>query len=109
MAHLATRLIPMDTRDAAKSAAAIHRKLRALRAILVDRAATEHEKANAAEIKARLEDQLRDEAGAGHAWTGVMFRLGRGVREIANPPAPTRNWTDHCFRAGRVLRGFLKK
>ena len=42
---------------------AVRRKLRAVTAVAGDAGATEHEKANAAALKTRLEQQLR-EAGA---------------------------------------------
>jgi hypothetical protein len=93
----------------ARSAAAIHRKLRAIAAVLSDRASTEHERANAQVIKQRLEEKLKTEAAPESAWTGLMFRLGRGVREITSAPSPKGNWTDHAFRVGRMLRGQSKK
>jgi hypothetical protein len=92
----------------ASSTSAIHRKLRALTAVLLDRATTEHERANAEGLKMRLEEQLRREATPG-SWAGIMFRLGRGVREIITQPSPNGDWTDHAFRVGRMLRGRLKK
>jgi hypothetical protein len=99
----------MPTSENARSAAAIHRKLRALSAVFLDPAATEHEKANAKGLKGRLEKQLRQEATADGAWTGIMFRLGRGVKEITSPPSPKGDWTDHAFRFGRMLRrGFRR-
>jgi hypothetical protein len=75
----------MPTSESARSAAAIHRKLRALSAVFLDPAATEHEKANAKGLKGRLERQLSQEATPEGAWTGIMFRLGRGVKEITSP------------------------
>lgn len=93
----------------ARSAAAIHRKLRALAAVLLDRASTEHERANAEAIKVRLEEQLRQEATPEGSWTSIMFRLGRGVKKVTTSPAPKGDWTDHAFRAGRMLRGLSKK
>jgi hypothetical protein len=65
----------------ARTAAAIHRKLRALGAIFLDPAATEHERANAKRLKERLEEQVGQEAtpeGHGRAscfgWAGVLRR-----------------------------------
>jgi hypothetical protein len=115
----------MPISENARSAAAIHRKLRALGAVFLDPAATEHEKANAKRLKERLEDNLdqdttpscppvlsrrpavrpRDEG----AWTGIMFRLGRGVKEITSLPSPKGDWTDHAFRLGRMLRRGFKR
>jgi hypothetical protein len=92
-----------------KAAAAIHRKLRALSAVFFDPAATENEKANAERLKAVLADQLNQEATPDRAWTDIMFRLGRGVKEIATPPPVKGNWTDHAFRLGRLVRNGLKR
>jgi hypothetical protein len=119
------RVSHMTIRDSARSAAAIHRKLRGLAAVFSDPAATEHEKANAERLKARLEKQLPQEPTPteaaptetapseptpGAAWTNIMFRLGRGVREMKSPPpSPKRDWTDHAFRLGRMLRRGLKR
>jgi hypothetical protein len=110
----------MTIREGARTAAAIHRKLRGLAAVFSDPAATEHEKANAERLKARLEEQLpqepapsepaRSEAAPGAAWTNIIFRLGRGVREMKSPPSsPKGDWTDHAFRLGRTLRRGLKR
>jgi hypothetical protein len=51
----------MTIREGARTAAAIHRKLRGLAAVFSNPAATEHEKANAERLKARLEEQLPQE------------------------------------------------
>ena len=98
----------MPISENARSAAAIHRKLRALAAVFSDRAATEHEKANAKGLKGRLEKQLSQEAPSEGAWTDIMFRLGRGVKEMTSPPSPKGDWTDHAFRLGRMLRRGFK-
>lgn len=101
----------MPISENARAAAAIHRKLRALAAIFSDPAATESEKANAERLKARLEEQLDQEATPAHqeappqrAWTSLMFRLGQGVKELTSAPAPKGDWTDHAFRLGRMFR-----
>ena len=110
----------MTIREGARTAAAIHRKLRGLAAVFSNPAATEHEKANAERLKARLEEQLPQEPTASDpapsetipsaAWTNIMFRLGQGVREMTSPAAsPKRDWTDHAFRLGRMLRRGLKR
>jgi hypothetical protein len=106
----------MPIRESARAAAAIHRKLRALTAVFSDPAATEGEKENAERLKARLEDQLAQEATPDNregpperAWTSLMFRLGQGVRDITSAPAPKGDWTDHAFRLGRMFRKGLKK
>jgi hypothetical protein len=51
----------MPISENARSAAAIHRKLRALAAVFLDPAATEHEKANASRLTGRQEKQLSQE------------------------------------------------
>ena len=72
------------------------------------------DRANAERLKARLEEQLPQEPTPSEpppspAWTNIMFRLGRGVKEtIAPPPSPKGDWTDHAFRLGRMLRGLKK-
>jgi len=94
----------------ARAAEAIHRKLRAIAAVLLDPAVTEHERANAEALKARLEKQLSQEASP--TWTDIMFRLGRAVKDIkqsTSPPSAKGDWTDHAFRLGRTLRRGLKK
>jgi hypothetical protein len=51
----------MPINESARFAAAVHRKLRAIAAVLRDPAATEHEKNNAEALKIRLEKQLKQE------------------------------------------------
>jgi hypothetical protein len=99
----------MPISENARSAAAIHRKLRALAAVFSDPAATEPERANAAGLKERLEKQLRQAATPEKKWTSIMFRLGREVKEITSPLPPKADWTDHAFRLGRMLRRGFKK
>ena len=99
----------MPISESARSAAAIHRKLRGLAAVFADPAATEHEKANAKELKGRLEKQLSEGAKPDGAWTGIMFRLGQGVKEMTSPPSPETDWTHHAFRLGRMFRRGLKR
>jgi hypothetical protein len=97
------------------SAEAIHRKLRALAAVLLDPAATENERSNAQALKLRLQRRLAQEVPSAGTWTGIMFRLGRGVRQAkeinqsAAPPSPKGDWTDNAFRLGRMFRRGLKK
>ena len=102
---------PVPLSEQAKTAAAIHRKLRALRAVFLDPAATGPERANAEGLKQRLEKQLTPEpppAPPEGKVTGIMFRLGQGVKEITSPPAPKGDWTDHAFRLGRMFRTVSK-
>ena len=77
----------MTIREGARTAAAIHRKLRGLASVFSDAAA---EKATAERLKARLEEQLPQEPAPSEpapsaAWTNIMFRLGQGVREMTSP------------------------
>jgi hypothetical protein len=100
----------------ARSAAAIHRKLRALAAVLLDPAATDNERANAQTLKLRLQKRLAQDPAAAEAgtWTSMLFRLGRGVRQVkaikqsTSPPAPKGDWTDNAFRLGRLFRNLRK-
>jgi len=99
----------MPISENARSAAAIHRKLRGLAAVFLDPAATEHEKANAKGLKGRLEEQLPQDAKPEGTWNAIMFRLGQGVKEMTSLPAPKADWTDHAFRLGRMLsKGFKR-
>jgi len=97
------------------SAAAIRRKLRAIAAVLLDPAATDNERANARSLKLRLQKRLGHAETAEGTWTGMLFRLGRGVRQIKEikqstaPPAPKGDWTDNAFRLGRMFRNGFKK
>ncbi len=95
-------------RDEARAAHAA-RGVRGLAAVFLDPAATEHEKANAKILKGRLEKQLSQEATPESKWTGIMFRLGQGVKEITSAPSPKADWTDHAFRLGRMLRRGFKR
>jgi len=97
----------MPLTDNAMSPGAIRRKLRGLAAVLLDPAATEAEKANAETLTARLEKQLPQETKP--RWTDIMFRLGRGVKQMTSVPSPRGDWTDHAFRLGRMLRRAGKK
>jgi len=99
----------MPISENTSSTEAIRRKLRALTAVLLDPAATEPEKANAEGLKVRLEKQLTEEARPEGKWTGIMFRLGRGVKEVTTQPSPKGDWTDHAFRLGRMLRKGFKR
>jgi len=103
------RMWQMPISEAARSAAAIHRKLRGLAAVFADPAATEHEKANAKELKGRLEKRLGEEAKPEGAWTGIMFRLGQGVKEMTSPASPGSDWTHRAFRLGRMFRRGFKR
>src|SRR5271155_2078041 len=100
----------MPGSESAKSAEAIRRKLRALTAVFLEPAATEPpERGNAAALKIHLEKQLAQEAKPEGKWTGIMFLLGRGVKEITSAPSPKGDWTDHAFRLGKMLRRGLER
>ena len=91
---------------------AIHRKLRGLGAVLQDSAATEHERANAEALKARLEKKLRQEGVPEGDWTDIVFRLGRtvqGIKKSTSPPSSIPDSSKVAFRLGRALRQGLKK
>ena len=106
----------MPVSETARSAAAIHRKLRAIAAVLLDPAVTGNERANAQALKLRLQKRLAQHAAAPEegTWTGMLFRLGRGVRQIKRvkqstaPAAPKGDWTDSAYRLGRMFRGLKK-
>ena len=100
----------MPTSEKARFAAAIHRKLRSIAAVLLDPAATEHERTNAEALK--LEKQLKQEATPEGTRLDIMFRLGRAVKEIkqsTSPSSSNKDWTDQAFRLGRTLRRRFKK
>jgi hypothetical protein len=77
--------------EAAKSDAAIRRKLRALAAVLEDPTTTEAERVNAERLKARLEKQLIRETSSPDTGTSIMFRLGRGVRDVMVSTSASRS------------------
>jgi hypothetical protein len=102
----------MGISDFVVSVAGLRRKLQALGAVLDDPAATEHERATAAALKARLEQRLRQAGVPEGDWTDKAFGLGRalrGLNQSTAPAAPKGNWTDHAFQAGRILRDGYKK
>jgi hypothetical protein len=99
----------MPIGESVRSAKAIRRKMRALTAVFLDPAATEHERANAKLLKERLEMKVSQEATTEETWTGIMFRLGRSVKEINSPRSPKGDWTDHAFRLGRMLHKGFKR
>jgi len=89
------------------SVAAVRRKLRALTAVIADTGATQHEKANAEALKARLERQLKEVGAPAGDWTDNAFRLGRWINTTAksvSPASPKGDWTDNAHRLGKALR-----
>jgi len=94
------------------SIASIRRKLRAVAAIIADPAATEHEKANAQALRARLERRLREAGAPAGDWTDNAFRLGRWAKELrqaSSPASPKGDWTDNAHRLGKALRQGYKR
>jgi hypothetical protein len=93
-------------------AGSIRRKLRAVSAVVGDSGATEPEKANAAVLKTRLEQRLKDAGTPAGDWTDNAFRLGRWAKNLtksAFPASAKRDWTDDAFRLGKALRRSYKK
>jgi hypothetical protein len=94
------------------SVEAIRRKLRAVAAVVDDHGATEHEKANAAALKARLEQRLKEAGAPAGDWTDNAFRLGRWAKEMrksSSPASPKGDWTDNTRRLGKALRRGYKR
>jgi len=94
------------------SVADLRRKLKAVSAVIADRGATEHERANAAALKARLEARLREAGAPVGDWTDSAFRLGRRAKELkdsSSPASPKGDWTDNAHRVGKALRQGYKR
>jgi hypothetical protein len=94
------------------SVANIRRKLRAVAALAENAGATEHERANAEALKARLRQQLKEAGEPAGDWTDNAFRAGRRVKELrkaVSPTSPKGDWTDTAFRLGKALRRGYKK
>jgi hypothetical protein len=94
------------------SVADIRRKLRSLSLLAQNAGATEHERANAETLKARLRQRLKEAGEPAGDWTDNAFRLGRRVKELTrsvSPESPKGDWTDNAFRLGKALRRGYKK
>ena len=94
------------------SVGGIRRKLRAVAAVIADPAATEHERANAETLKARLERRLREAGAPAGDWTDNAFRLGKWakeLRQVSSPASPKGDWTDNAHRLGKALRRGYKR
>ena len=72
------------------SAADVRRKLRAVSALAENAGATEHERANAAALKARLQQRLKEAGEPAGDWTDNAFRLGKQVKELRKTVSPGR-------------------
>jgi hypothetical protein len=102
----------MDDDGFSRSVAALRRKLRALGAVTRDSGAAGPEKANAAALKKRLEQRLREAGAPAGDWTDHAFRLGRrikAVRKFGSPATAEADWTDHAHRLGKAVRRGYKK
>jgi hypothetical protein len=89
------------------SVADVRRKLRAVTALAENAGATEHERANAAALKALLRQRLKEAGEPAGDWTDNVFRLGKqlkGLRKAVSPASPKGDWTDKAFRLGKALR-----
>ena len=84
--------MPMSEKK--RFAEAIHRKLKAIAAVLLDPAATEHERTNAEASKIRLEKRLRQEAIREGTRTDITFRVGRAAKEIKQSTSPSSPKSD---------------
>lgn len=96
----------------AGSVESIRRKLRAVAAVVDDPASTEHEKANAQALKARLQQRLREAGSPAGDWTDNVFRLGRWAKETRKataPASPKGDWTDNALRLGKAVRRGYRK
>jgi hypothetical protein len=90
---------------------AIRRKWRALARLAKNAGATEHERATAEALKARLQERLKDAGAPAGDWTDAYFRLGRRMKRLQQetaPASPKGDWTDAAFRIGKALRRGLK-
>jgi hypothetical protein len=90
----------------ATSLAALRRKLRALAAVAADRGATPAERANAAALKSRVQQRLRQAGAPEGDWTDHAFRLGRWARGVGKPTAGgsgEKDWTDQVRRLGKAF------
>ena len=105
------RLAAMQVSGLIGSIGAVRRKLRALAAVIADSGATEHEKAAAVALKARLERRLKEAGAPAGDWTDKAFRLGRWANTTVKssaPASPKGDWTDHAHRLGKALRRGFK-
>jgi hypothetical protein len=94
------------------SVADVRRKLRAVTALAENAGATEHERANAAALRARLQQRLKEAGEPAGDWTDNAFRFGKqlkGLRKAVSPASPKGDWTDKAFRLGKALRRGYRK
>jgi hypothetical protein len=89
------------------SVEALRRKLRAVVAVAQDPAATNHERANAKALIARLQHRLTEAGLPAGDWTDNVFRVGRWAKEMkksSSPASPKEDCTDNARRLGKALR-----
>jgi hypothetical protein len=92
--------------------AALRRKLRALAAVTRNAGATPAERANAAALKKRIEQRLRDAGAPSGDWTDSAFRFGRRVaamRKSGGSAAGQADLTDHARRLGKIVGRAYRK
>lgn len=97
----------MQTNFFKRSTKDLRRKLQGVAAVVKDPGATEHEKANAQALKARLEQRLRETGAPAGNWTDSVFRLGKMFKQIRKstaPALPKGDWTDTAHWLGKALR-----
>ena len=102
----------MSADGGAGPVAALRRKLRAIGLLAEDSGATEAERENAAAVKIRLEQRLRETGAPAGDWTDHAFRLGRSAKDLrksASPAAAEGDWTEHAHRLGKAMRRGYKK
>jgi len=86
--------------------AALRRKLRALAAVARDAGVTPPERANAAALKQRLQQRLRDAGAPAGDWTDHAFRLGRKLKGAQPGEADV---TDQARRLGKAFGRAYRK
>lgn len=102
----------MESGSLLRSVAALRRKLRAVAAVAGDPGATDHERAAAQAVKARLENRLKEAGAPKGDWTDAAFRLGRRTTKLKKATAPAKpkgDWTDTAHRFGKGLRRGWKR
>jgi hypothetical protein len=83
----------------------IRRKLRGVSAVVGDPGATQHERATAAALKARLEQRLEDAGTPAGDWTDNAFRLGKWAKNLTKPASPSHpRWTGPTMPSGSAGR-----
>lgn len=94
-----------------RSVAALRRKLRALAAVAENKGATAPERSNAAALKKRIEQRLRQGGAPAGDWTDAAFRFGRWAKDLRKSaaPVPEADWTDQARKLGKAVRRGYRK